>query len=103
MAELGFELPPALAALDTGDEFYIDMSREQVQMLDADVLVMIADTPDTRAFVDGDVLLQRVPVVADGRMVVVDTDTRGAMIYNSVLSVPYTLDHLVPMLAEALR
>jgi iron complex transport system substrate-binding protein len=103
MAELGFELPPALAALDTGDEFYIDMSREQVQMLDADVLVMIADTPDTRAFVDGDELLQRVPVVADGRMVVVDTDTRGAMIYNSVLSVPYTLDHLVPMLAEALR
>jgi iron complex transport system substrate-binding protein len=34
-------------------------------------------------------------------MILPDLDTRGAMTYNSVLSVPYALDRLVPQLAEA--
>lgn len=101
MAQLGFELPEALAALDTEGSFFIEISQEQVGLLDADVLVMLADAAETRAFVDGDDVLQQVPVVADGRMVILDTDARGAITYNSVLSVPYALEHLVPLLAEA--
>lgn len=102
MDQLGFDLPPALAELDDGTNFFIELSQEQVELLDADVLVMLADAPAARAFVDGDAVLQGLPVVTDGRMVVLDTDTRGAITYNSVLSVPFALDQLVPKLAEVL-
>jgi iron complex transport system substrate-binding protein len=102
MARLGFSLPPQIAELDTG-EFYTEVSRERLGMIDGDVLVMLADDPATRAFVDADPVLQTLPVVRRGAMVVPDTDTRGAMTSSSVLSVPYALERLVPMLAEALR
>ncbi|HYH29679.1 MAG TPA: iron-siderophore ABC transporter substrate-binding protein [Pseudonocardia sp.] len=101
MAELGFELPAELAARDTGESYFVEVSREQVGLLDGDVLVMLADDPAARAFVEGDEVLQALPVVQEGRMVVPDTDTRGAMTYNSVISVPYALDRLVPALADA--
>jgi ABC-type Fe3+-hydroxamate transport system substrate-binding protein len=73
---------------------------EQATLLDADVIVMLADQPDAREFVDNDPVLQAVPAVADGRMVIPDTDTRGALTYNTVISVPYLLDQLVPQIAE---
>lgn len=101
MNQLGLELPPALAELDTGDEFYIEVSQERAALLDADVVVMLADDPSAREFVDGDVVLQNVPAVEDGRMIIPDTETRGAMTYNTVLSVPYALDQLLPELTSA--
>ncbi|WP_181779865.1 ABC transporter substrate-binding protein [Pseudonocardia pini] len=101
MAALGFTLPAGVAALDTGKSFFIDVSPEQVGILDGDVLVMLADQPAARAAVDADPVLAQVPVVAGGRMIVPDLDTRGAMTYNSVLSVPYAIDRLVPQFAQA--
>lgn len=103
MTQLGFRLPDEIAALDTGDTYFTEISRERLGMLDGDVLVMLADDPAARAFIDSDPALAAVPVVQEGRMIVPDTDTRGAMTYNSVLSVPYALDHLVPALQTALR
>jgi iron complex transport system substrate-binding protein len=102
MAQLGFAVPDELAALDTGEEYFTEVSRERLGILDGDVLVMLADDPTAREFVDEDPILQALPVVEDGRMIVPDTDTRGAMTYNSVLSVPYAIDHLVPALQKAL-
>jgi iron complex transport system substrate-binding protein len=102
MAELGFELPPAIAALDDGTDFFIELSQEEVGLLDADVLVMLANAPEARQFVDEDRVLQQVPVVQEGRMVIPDTDTRGSITYNTPLSVPYAMEHLVPELAEVL-
>jgi len=103
MADLGFVVPEPLAARDTGERFFAEVSREQLGILDGDALVVLADDPAVRAFVDGDEILQAVPVVANGGMVVPDTDTRGAMTSNSVISVPYALDRLAPALAEAMR
>jgi iron complex transport system substrate-binding protein len=102
MAGLGMSLPDGVAALDTADEFVIELSPEQVELIDGDVVVMLADDPADRAVVDGDAVLQAVPVIAAGRMVVPDTDTRGAMTSNTVLSIPYAVAHLVPQLAAAL-
>jgi iron complex transport system substrate-binding protein len=102
MAELGFVVPEGLAARDTGERFFAEVSREEVGVLDGDVLVVLANDPAVRAVVDADEVLQALPVVAEGRMVVPDLDTRGAMTSNSVASVPYALDRLVPALAEAL-
>jgi iron complex transport system substrate-binding protein len=103
MAELGFVVPAGLAARDTGERFFAEVSREQLGILDGDVLVVLADAPAAGAFIDGDQILQGLPVVANGGMIVPDTDTRGAVTSNSVISVPYALDRLVPALAEAVR
>jgi iron complex transport system substrate-binding protein len=103
MAQLGFVVPGQLAARDDGDRFFAEVSREQLGILDGDILVVLADDPAVRAVVESDVILQALPVVAGGGMVVPDTDTRGAMTANSVVSVRYALDNLVPALADALR
>ena len=102
MTGLGFVQPPRIAELDTGELFYVEVSAEQVGLLDGDVLVMLADEGAAKAQVESDPVLAQVPVVEQGRMVVPDADTRGAMTYNSVLSAPYALERLVPQLSAAL-
>ncbi|MEQ3549319.1 iron-siderophore ABC transporter substrate-binding protein [Pseudonocardia nematodicida] len=101
-ADLGFTLPQTIADLDDGDSFYVEVSPERVGLLDGDVLVMLADEGPAQEQVDNDQVLAQVPVVADGRMIVPDTDTRGAMTYNSVLSAPFALERLVPQIADAI-
>ncbi|WP_380170370.1 ABC transporter substrate-binding protein [Kineococcus sp. DHX-1] len=101
LRDLGFSLPPDLAALDTGESFFIDVSSEQLDLLDADVLVVLTDDT-TRAGVQADRVLADLPVVRRGGLVLPDLDVRGAMTYNSVLSVPYGVSRLVPGLAAAL-
>ncbi|ANY09223.1 iron-siderophore ABC transporter substrate-binding protein [Pseudonocardia sp. HH130630-07] len=102
MTDLGFALPPRIAEQDSGS-FYVEVSSEQAGLLDADTLLMLAAENSERMQIEGDPILQQVPVVAEGRMIVPDTDLRGAITYNSVLSVPYALDRLVPQLATALQ
>lgn len=101
MANLGFTLPAELAALDTGDSFFLPVSRERLDLLDADVLVVLTDD-STRAGVESDTVLAQLPVVARGGLVLPELDVRGAMTYNSVLSVPWGVERLVPQLAAAL-
>nr|WP_255426596.1 ABC transporter substrate-binding protein [Pseudonocardia sp. C8] len=103
MAGLGFVQPPEIARRDTGERFYVEVAAEQAGLLDGDALVMLADEGARRSQIDTDPVLRQVPVVAEGRMIVPDTDTRGAMTYNSVLSAPYALERLVPQLAAAVR
>ncbi|MFP5069277.1 ABC transporter substrate-binding protein [Pseudonocardia nantongensis] len=103
MTSLGFTLPAGVAEIETGGSFYAELSSERLGVLDGDVLVMLADQPALRAAVDADPVLQQVPVVADGRMVITDADTTGAMSYNTVLSVPYALERLVPQLSAAVQ
>ena len=72
-----------------------DLSPEEVALLDGDIVVMLADAPADREMVDDDPVLQAVPAVDDGPMVIPDTNTREAMTSNTVL-------YRVPLLADAL-
>lgn len=101
LTELGLDLPAAITEQDTGDSFYVDVSAERLDLLDADVLLVLAD-PDSVATVEADPVLAQVPVVARGGMVVDAGDLRGAMSYNSVLSAPYLAENLTPLIAQAL-
>lgn len=103
ITELGLHVPQGIAALDNGTTFFTEVSREQVSLLDGDLLVMLADAPAARQFVDTDPILQSLPVVKEGRMVIPDLDTRGAITSNSVISVPFALERLVPALRDALN
>jgi iron complex transport system substrate-binding protein len=101
MARLGFGMPPGLAALDDG-AFSAEVSRERLDVLEADVLVVI----EPQGFEDAvanDPVLQSLEVVGSGRVVTLDADdVGGAMAYNTVVSARTVVDELVPQLAEAL-
>jgi iron complex transport system substrate-binding protein len=101
MDQLGFELPAAVLAADPGDGFVVEISPERLDMVDGDVLVVLTDD-STRAGVEQDPVLNSLLVVREGGLVLPDLDLRGAMSYNSVLSVPYTVEHLAPLLQDVL-
>jgi iron complex transport system substrate-binding protein len=91
-ASLGFEFPET-----TGE-----ISREQVELLDQDVVVVIGAEEEDYA---SDELFQGLDAVREGRVVYLggfETEFAGALGFDSPLSLPYALDIVVPQLADAL-
>jgi iron complex transport system substrate-binding protein len=99
---LGMVVPPALDAA-AGDSFYGTVSRENASMLDADVLVWQAGSPQERAEIESDPVLASLPVVREGRALFLDGTDYDALQFSSVLSLPHLLDEFVPRLAAAVR
>jgi iron complex transport system substrate-binding protein len=101
LTALGFELPADLADV-TGAEFGGDLSDEHLDLLDVDVIVWL----------DAEGLVDQAPgnytslaVHQEGREVFVDSFNStlgGATSFVTVLSLPYLLDGLTPMLAAAI-
>lgn len=101
MQSLGFTLPDALAAADEGT-FSVTLSQERLDLLDADVLVVIVPEGFGDA-VAADPVLQQLPVVQRGDVLQLDaSDVGGAMAYNSVLSAETVVTEIVPQLAALL-
>jgi iron complex transport system substrate-binding protein len=90
--DLGFETPK-----DAGVE---NISKERLDVLDQDVLVLITDDMDGLL---KDPLFQRLDVAKEGRVIPVESKDAfaGALGYNSPLSRPYLLEQAVPRLAAA--
>ncbi len=105
LVDLGFELPPAAAALFTGaDRPPVALSLEQLSVLEADLLVVgLYGQSAIDARVD-DPLFQALPTVQQGRAVLLPelSTANGAMTFGSVLSLPAALDELVPRFSAAL-
>ncbi|RFA15406.1 hypothetical protein B7R21_05170 [Subtercola boreus] len=101
LADLGFVSAPAVTALGAG-AFYAAVSVENVSALDADVMVGVP-IGFTAAETSADPLLASLPVVQDGRAVILDPGAEVTKAYSaaSVLSIPVVLDQLVPLLATA--
>ncbi|MDR6174095.1 iron complex transport system substrate-binding protein [Nocardioides zeae] len=100
LADLGVTLPEAVSERDTGDSFFVELSRENVGALDGDLLLVLSDDEDLDLAAENP-LFASLGVVEDGGVVVATTDERGAITYNSPLSVPYAVENLVPRLAAA--
>jgi iron complex transport system substrate-binding protein len=102
LTELGFDLPEGLVEA-TGEEFGGDLSEERADLLDVDALVWL--DPDDAEGELGGPLYQSLPVVEEGREVFLDSYAEdglgGATSFVTVLSLPFLLDGLVPMLAAA--
>jgi iron complex transport system substrate-binding protein len=101
LTDLGFELPADLAAV-TGAEFGGDLSEEHLDLLDVDVIVWL----DAATLVDeAPGTYTSLRVHQEGREVFVDSFNStlgGATSFVTVLSLPYLLDGLTPMLATAI-
>jgi iron complex transport system substrate-binding protein len=100
LTSLGFELPPEIVELTP--EAPADISREQFELIDADVLIWLLNSPDEREVLANDPLYQRLGVASQGRDIFLEYEPFGAAIFfSSVLSLPLLLDGLMPQIAAA--
>ena len=101
MAQLGFA--PTQPVIDAaGSDFFVEIGPENFAMLDADVVVLITlDT--TVAELKADPILAKLPAVIAGRTVYPEEDVMAAFSAGSTLAIQYSLDHMVPMLADAAK
>ncbi len=104
LADLGFEIPPAIGEL-TGDQFGATVSREQIGLLDTDVLVWITEGDVGQDSIQSDPLYAGFEVVTQGRDVFVndaaEPELHGATSFQSVLSIPVLLEDQVPRMSAA--
>ena len=101
LTALGFTIPAEIAQL-TGDEFYAEISAEQIRLLDHNVLVWYAGGglgPDLRADLASNQLYQELGVTKRGGDLVMDELSGDALSWTSLLSLPLAIDRLVPQLA----
>ena len=103
MTSLGFVLPDEIAEL-AGDLDGAPISDEQMALLDRDLLVWnVGHDPELRAEIEAKPLYDPLDVVQAGHSVFVeDALVSGALTWGTVLSLPYAIEELVPLLAEKL-
>jgi ABC-type Fe3+-hydroxamate transport system substrate-binding protein len=100
---LGFKTPAHIDRI-AGSEYYAEISRERVRLLEADLLVFLGPPRARRALMQRDAFYRRLEVVRDGRTVYLDegSPTEAALNFNSPLSLPYALEQMVARIAAAL-
>lgn len=97
LTSLGFTIPDF-----PGKDFYAEVSQERLELLDRDVLLWEVGDRSQQKAIESDPLYARLDVAKEGRDVfVVDKDLAGGLALISVLSIPFVLRALVPMLSAA--
>lgn len=100
MESIGFTIKPEIQELASGS-FYIDLSREQVELLDADLTVVFPIGSDAAA-IKADRVLNQLPSAKAGHLVVLeDVNMINAFSSGSVLGTLYAIEHTVPLFADA--
>ena len=103
LENLGFTQNPAIAALKTNSGgFSVDISSEQLDLLDADLIVAFPIYIPTSEITD-DPQYKAIPAVAAGHSVVIDGDIASAYSLGSTLSTEYAITKVVPLIADALK
>lgn len=98
---LGFEQNPRIAALKAdASGFSVSLSSEQLDRLDADLVVAFPIFITTSALT-GDALWKAIPAVKSGRDIVIDGDLSSAYSLGTTLATTYALERLVPRIAAA--
>lgn len=103
LLSLGFRVPAEIARLTDNANSYFAFSGERLDLVDLDLLVWLeaADDPGPASLRDNP-LYQRLDVATQGRDLFLGYDVlAGALSFSSVLSLPFLLDELVPMIAAA--
>lgn len=101
--DLGFVVPDELVEL-AGDSFYADVSQERLDILDQDLIVVLnAGTAEGgQERIESEALFSQLDAVKEGRVVYIPAEYEDAVNFNTVLSIPYSVENLVPLLSDAL-
>jgi iron complex transport system substrate-binding protein len=101
LAEMGFTMPAPLTEF-VGTENLVDFSGERLDLLESDRLVWLTGDAETEQRITSDPLYQRLKVASGNRDIFVSYEeppVGAALSFNTVLSIPYAADQLVPQLA----
>lgn len=100
---LGFEVPARFDEI-AGEAFYGQLSKEQTELLDRDLIVFqqMQFVAGGQESIEGDPLIQQLDAVKEGRVVYLSGKLDDALQYSTVLSLPVLLEDLVPMLEAAM-
>ncbi|WP_341213746.1 ABC transporter substrate-binding protein [uncultured Limimaricola sp.] len=101
LAELGFETPQAIDDLIVGNEFAVGFSPEDLSPIDTDLLVWLPEEGNRQPILD---LPARkfLDVAQEGGEIFLDEELTGAFSHASLLSIPYAVERIVPMIETAL-
>jgi iron complex transport system substrate-binding protein len=103
LAGLGLTLSPRVTTLPpSSTKGKSIISPEQLDLLDADVLILTYITPEQQKKLEASALFKRLPAVRRGAYVVLPLPVAVAMAFPSVLSVPYALQQTIPLLDKAI-
>ncbi|PYE82326.1 ABC transporter substrate-binding protein [Pseudoroseicyclus aestuarii] len=100
LSGLGFVTPQAIEDAIPAGSFYASLSNEDLSPLDADVLIWLADSDDAGPLREMP-LRRMLTAHVEGREIYADTLLSGAFSHASLLSLPYALDRLVPLIEAA--
>lgn len=100
---LGFVVPDELVEV-AGEAFYANLSSERLDLLDQDVLVFVSlqFAENGREGIESDPLISQLEVAKEGRIVFVPAELDDAIQFNTVLSLPYLIEGIVPELEAVL-
>lgn len=100
LKEMGFTSPEPFKKA-VGDQNVADFSFERLDLMNADRLLWLVATPDAEQMLTGDPLYSKLEVVKENRDLFLpyeNPDIGAALSFNTVLSIPYAIDEVVPML-----
>ncbi len=102
LTALGFEVPEEFDELAEGGDQAV-ISLERLDLLDRDLLVWNLGLFGDRAEIEAIPLYQQLDAVNEGRdMFITNEEPYAAIGFSTVLSLPYAIDQLVPMLTAAI-
>lgn len=100
VTQLGFTITPALNDLGTPEDFYATLSQEQLNLLEADLVVWIAGGGNVDP-IKALALRSNAKFFKEGREVVAGLLLADAFSWSSPLSLDFLLDALVPSIEAA--
>ena len=102
LSRFGFVQNPTIAALPASESgFSVDISSEELDQLEADLIVAFPIYLETTAITD-DPQWKQLDAVKDGRAVVLDGDISDAFSASTPLAAIYAVEELTPLFEEAI-
>lgn len=97
--ELGFVVPEELVEI-AGESFYANISEEQVQLLDQDLIAILnlQFIEGGREALETEPLFSQLNATQEGRVLYLDEQSENALGFSSPLSLSYALDAVLPQL-----
>ncbi|KOG43617.1 iron-siderophore ABC transporter substrate-binding protein [Streptomyces resistomycificus] len=99
--ELGFTLKPEIDKLAKPGWNVAELSAEKLNVLDVDRLVWVTSSTEANDRIKAEPLYKKLKVSQDKRDLFVpyqDPDIGAAFSFNTVLSIPYAIDEITPLL-----
>ncbi|MFD9035383.1 iron-siderophore ABC transporter substrate-binding protein [Streptomyces sp. NPDC059567] len=101
-SELGFKLKPEIDSLAKPGYNVAELSAEKLNVLDVDRLVWVTSSTEANDRIKAEPLYTKLKVQQEKRDLFVpyqDPDIGAAFSFNTVLSIPYAIDQIEPLLA----